>query len=127
MAAAPEPMTDRFFEEIAKRFRLLSDPVRLKILSRLNQEPTSVGELATLTGTSQPNVSKHLAVLREGGVVARRREGSVVHYEVVDGSVFDLCRLVCGGIETQLETQQALLDRTREFASRASWVTEDDD
>lgn len=126
MSGPPSPMSDPFFEAVARRFRLLSDPVRLKILNQLNREPTSVGELASLTGTSQPNVSKHLAVLREGGIVRRRREGGAVHYEIADHSVFDLCRLVCGGIETQLAAQQNLLTQTRDFSSTAPDPPADD-
>ena len=116
MSGSPRVMTDGLYEAIAKRFRVLSDPVRLKILNRLNTEPTRVGGLADLTGTSQPNISKHLSVLREAGLVRRRREGSTVHYEIADPSVFELCRMVCGGIESQLEAQRSLLDQTRTYS-----------
>lgn len=116
-------MSDPLYEAIAKRFRLLSDPVRLKILNRLNTEPTSVGELAVLTGTSQPNVSKHLAVLKEGGIVRRRREGGAVHYEIADPSVFELCRLVCGGLEAQLDAQHRLLSQVDPYPQATTAAT----
>ena len=92
-------LTPEGFAAIARRFKILSDPVRLRILHALRAGDTSVGELAELTGTSQPNVSKHLSLLRAEGLVERSREGGRVHYRVADPHVFELCETVCSGLE----------------------------
>jgi DNA-binding transcriptional ArsR family regulator len=99
---------------VAARFRLLSEPLRLQILDRLQKGETSVSQLGQDIGTSQPNVSKHLRLLIEGGLVARRQEGTTVFVRVADPSVFELCRTVCGGIEEHLHT------RVRSFSRRAT-------
>ncbi len=108
-------MSDALLEAIARRFHLLSDPVRLKIISRLNRVPTSVGELADVTKTSQPNVSKHLSILRDAGVVRRRREGSLVIYELADPTICELCRAVCDSIEARIDSQRGMLGGTQPF------------
>lgn len=90
---------------VAGRFRLLSEPLRLQILNRLQAGETSVSQLAADIGTSQPNASKHLRLLIEGGLVARRQEGTSVFLSVADPSVFELCQVVCGGIEKHLNSQ----------------------
>ena len=99
---------------VAGRFRLLSEPLRLQILDRLQQGETSVSQLAEDIGTSQPNVSKHLRLLIEGGLVARRQERTTVFVRVADPSVFELCRTVCGGIEEHLHA------RVRAFSHKAN-------
>lgn len=96
---------------VAGRFRLLSEPLRLQILNRLQTGETSVSQLAEDIGTSQPNVSKHLRLLIEGGLVARRQERTSVFVRVADPSVFELCHVVCGGIEKHLQA------RARSFGS----------
>lgn len=90
---------------VAGRFRLLAEPLRLQILNRLQFGETSVSQLAEDIGSSQPNVSKHLRLLIDGGLVARRQEKTSVFVRVADPSVFELCHVVCGGIEKHLHTQ----------------------
>lgn len=81
---------------VARRFALLGDPSRLRVLNELMQTGgASVGELAAATGLSQPNVSQHLARLTMGGIVSGRREGTRVVYGITDDSVEQLCELVC--------------------------------
>jgi len=91
------------FEEIAQRFRVLSDPLRLRLLYHLHDGEMSVGNLAERVGTSQPNASKQLSALRQAGFVERRQEGTTAFYAIADPSIFDLCNLVCGGIERELQ------------------------
>lgn len=98
---------------VASRFRLLSEPLRLQILNRLQSGETSVSQVAQDIGASQPNVSKHLRLLIEGGLVARRQEKTSVFVRVADKSVFDLCRVVCGSLEEHLQA------RARSLASAA--------
>jgi DNA-binding transcriptional ArsR family regulator len=91
-------------ELIARRFRALSDPIRLRILNHLRtHEEASVGELAGALGSSQQNISKHLAALHAEGFVARRKQGTSSMHRISDPGVLELCERVCAGIETQLE------------------------
>jgi DNA-binding transcriptional ArsR family regulator len=97
------PLTPDAAELIAHRFLALSDPTRLRIVDLLRtREEASVRELTEELGTSQQNVSKHLATLHAEGFVSRRKQGTSSIYAVADPSVFDLCEQVCGGIEAQL-------------------------
>jgi DNA-binding transcriptional ArsR family regulator len=98
------PLPDDLVELVAGRFRALAEPTRIKLLDRLRDGEASVQELTELTGSSQQNVSKHLGVLRQAGVVGRRRSGNFVLYSIVDEGVFDLCEDVCGSLRRQLES-----------------------
>lgn len=107
--AIPHPVPDALAELIAERFRVLAEPMRIRILDRLRDEPTAVGALAHSLGTSQQNVSKHLGMLHGAGIVARERAGNAVLYSIADQTVFDLCDHVCGGIQRRLEELSALI------------------
>jgi DNA-binding transcriptional ArsR family regulator len=96
-------MTDDAFEAISQRFRVLSDPMRLKILYNLRGGELSVSDIVERTGGSQSNVSKHLSLLLTHGMVHRRRAGTSAFYAIADDYVFSLCDNVCGGIEAELE------------------------
>jgi DNA-binding transcriptional ArsR family regulator len=111
--ALSHPLPDPVVELIARRFRLLGEPVRIKLLERLREDEATVGELAQATGTSQQNVSKHLQVLLQGGVVARRKQGTSVYFSIADQAVFALCEQVCGSIEAQLVELGDLLAASR--------------
>ena len=101
-------------ELIARRFRALSDPTRLRILDQLRRsEEASVGELTAALGTSQQNVSKHLSALAAEGFVARRKQGTSSLYRISDPAVLELCEQVCAGIESELARVGALLDGSR--------------
>jgi ArsR family transcriptional regulator len=99
-------MTDATFEEIAQRFRALSDPMRLKILYNLGSEELTVTGIVERTGGSQSNISKHLSTLFAHGLVNRRREGTSAFYSVTDLSIFSLCDQVCGGIDRDLAARR---------------------
>lgn len=101
----PTPLADA----IAQRFRVLGEPMRIRLLDRLRDGEASVQELTDALGTTQQNVSKHLAVLYRAGVVARRREGNRVLYELADQSVLELCELVCGGLRRRVAELDELL------------------
>lgn len=97
-------------ELIAGRFRALSDPTRLRVLDHLRRNgEASVGALTEALGTSQQNVSKHLAALRAEGFVARRKQGTSSLYRIADPAVFELCDRVCAGMESQLAALGATL------------------
>lgn len=104
------PLSPEAAELIARRFRALSDPNRLRILDFLrNQAEASVGELTEALGTSQQNVSKHLSALLAEGFVARRKRGTSSLYRISDPGVHELCDGVCAGIEAQLAEMEAVL------------------
>jgi DNA-binding transcriptional ArsR family regulator len=88
---------------VAERFKVLAEPLRLRILQRLMDRARSVQELTELLSTSQPNVSRHLKLLHQHGFVSRRQEGNTVYYALVDPSVFQLCDLVCSSMQTRLQ------------------------
>lgn len=97
------PVGDALLLRIADRLKALADPTRLKLLHELEEGEVCVGDLAERVGTSQANVSKHLAVLRKAGLVGCRRDGMNVCYRVSDDSVFDVCRLVCDALTVQAD------------------------
>lgn len=102
----PQELVDR----IARRFKVLSEPMRVRILDSLRDGERSVGELVVTLGTTQQNVSKHLATLHLEGIVARRKEGNRVLYRIADEDVLELCEHVCGGLERELERTGRLLE-----------------
>jgi DNA-binding transcriptional ArsR family regulator len=106
------PVTDDMIEEAARRFALLSDPTRLRILHRLlEQGEESVTELAEAIGVARANVSQHLSRLLGAGMVGRRRSGHSVHYTIVDETLAPLCDLICSAIEERTKRLAAQLDR----------------
>lgn len=74
----------------AKLFRGLADPSRLMVLETLRNGPRCVSALVESTGLSQPNLSMHLACLRDCGLVRARRNGKFVNYELADPTVVRL-------------------------------------
>lgn len=97
------PLPSPLVELIAQRFRVLGEPMRIKLLDRLRQAPATVGELTVELGSSQQNVSKHLGVLHAAGVVSREKDGTSVRYAIADDTVFEICDIVCGGLRRQLD------------------------
>ena len=96
-----QPLPDLVVDLIARRFRVIGEPMRIRILERLRDGDATVAELTQALGTSQQNVSKHLGVLHEAGIVGRRKQGTHTLYSVVDESVLALCEQVCGGLQRQ--------------------------
>jgi DNA-binding transcriptional ArsR family regulator len=106
----PSPLPDPLVEMIAQRFRVIGEPMRIKLLDRLREGPATVNELHQALGASQQNVSKHLGVLHNAGIVSRTKEGTSVRYAIADESVFALCEQVCGGLRSQLAEVRQVLD-----------------
>ncbi len=94
---------------IAQRFRVLGEPMRIKLLDHLRDGEATVQELQDVTGGSQQNVSKHLGVLLGAGLVSRTKEGNYARYAIADPGVFELCEQVCGGLRRQLSELDAAL------------------
>jgi DNA-binding transcriptional ArsR family regulator len=108
--ALPQPLSDDLVELIARRFRVLGEPTRIKLLDRLRDGEASVNELTEALAGSQQNVSKQLAVLAEAGILGRRKDGNHVYYRIVDEGVFALCEQVCGSLQEQLRTLSELVE-----------------
>jgi DNA-binding transcriptional ArsR family regulator len=108
--ALPRPLPDDLVELIAQRFRVIGEPMRIKLLDHLREGPATVTELREALGASQQNVSKHLGVLHHAGIVSRTKQGTSVRYAIADDSVFALCEQVCGGLRARLAEFQQTLD-----------------
>ena len=109
----PDPLPEPLVELIAQRFRVIGEPMRIRLLDRLREGEASVQELTESIGASQQNVSKHLQVLLEAGVVNRRKQGTHAYYSIADEAVLALCEQVCGSLERQLTELQELLGTNR--------------
>jgi ArsR family transcriptional regulator len=96
---------------VARRFAVLAEPMRLRLIHALFEGEKSVNELVALTGGTQANVSRHLQTLTQAHLLARRKQGLQVFYAIADQSIFQLCALVCGSLEKQLSRQADVFAR----------------
>ena len=110
----PHPLPEDLADLIARRLRAIAEPMRITLLDRLRDGEESVSSLASATGASQQNVSKHLALLAEAGIVGRRKDGNRVYYRVVDEGVFQLCEQICGSLRSRLAELDSLLGSASE-------------
>ncbi len=99
--------SDLVFESAAELFKLLATPVRLKIISAVCHGERNVSELLEQIDTTQPNMSQHLSALYRAGVLAKRREGTLVYYRLESEKVAQLCRAVCTQVASEVEDVQA--------------------
>jgi DNA-binding transcriptional ArsR family regulator len=106
----PSPIPHELAELIAARLRVIGDASRIRILDLLRDGEQSVGQITDRLGTSQQNVSKHLNVLLQAGMVSRRKAGTTSYYAVTDPGVYALCEQVCGGLRAQLAELTALVE-----------------
>jgi DNA-binding transcriptional ArsR family regulator len=113
MTRLPTPIPADLAELIAGRLRVIADPTRIRILDLLREGELTVTQITERLRLSQQNVSKHLGILLQAGIVARRKEGTSSYYRTVDEGVYQLCEQVCGGLEAQLNELGALLAGTR--------------
>ena len=98
-----EGLTSEALVQVASYFQALAEPTRLRILNLLRQQERNVGELAQLCGYSSANISRHLTLLTQHGLVSRESRGNSAYYRIADPSVYELCDLVCGNIARQFE------------------------
>jgi DNA-binding transcriptional ArsR family regulator len=106
----PHPLPDPLVELIARRFRVIGEPMRIRLLDHLREGEATVLELTDALDASQQNVSKHLQVLLEAGVVGRRKQGTHAYYSLADEAVLTLCEQVCGSLQRQLAELNALVE-----------------
>jgi DNA-binding transcriptional ArsR family regulator len=105
----PHPLPEPLIELIAQRFRVIGEPMRIKLLDALRNGDATVNELVDRLGASQQNVSKHLGILHQAGIVSRSKQGTFVRYGIADPTVFDLCEQVCGGLRQQVSQLDQIL------------------
>ena len=106
--ALPDPLV----ELIARRFRVIGEPMRIRVLDRLRTGEATVLELTDALGSSQQNVSKHLQVLHDARILSRRKEGTHAYYAIADEAVLALCEQVCGSLQRQFTELNALMTGT---------------
>jgi DNA-binding transcriptional ArsR family regulator len=107
------PLPEEVVDVVARRFRALGEPIRIRLLERLREGEASVTELAALSDTTPQNVSKHLGVLLQNGIVTRRKQGTASYYRIADEVVFSLCEQVCGSIDRELASLGELISASR--------------
>ena len=103
------PLPDPLVELMAQRFRVIGEPMRIRLLDALRHGPMTVNELTLALGASQQNVSKHIGVLAQAGLIRREKDGTRVRCSVADESVFELCEMVCGGMRDRLAQLDQIL------------------
>ena len=112
MSEAPpieHPLPEPVIELVAERFRVLGEPMRIKVLEQLSLGEASVSELQDALGASQQNISKHLGILHAAGMVSRTKQGNRAIYAISDPTVFELCDHVCGTLRRRFEELGAVL------------------
>ena len=97
----PEAM-ERVFLGVDEYFNILSEPSRLRIMYAVCSGEKSVSEVVELCGSSQANVSRHLAALNKAGILLRRKEGTTVFYSIADNATVEMCQTVCAKIAESL-------------------------
>lgn len=100
-------MSDGALALVAAQFKVLSEPNRLKLLAALHDGELNVTQLVEVTGATQANVSKHLGILMDAGMVSRRKEGLNVYYMISDPTIFQLCDLMCSKLEKEFAEKTA--------------------
>ena len=113
-----EPLSADAIDLVAARFRTLGEPIRIQLLQALQAGERNVTDLVTAVGSTQSNVSKHLRILQDAGLVGRRQEGNSVYYSIADPTVFALCDAVCNSIGARLTQHATLADELRRRARR---------
>jgi DNA-binding transcriptional ArsR family regulator len=105
-----ENLDDRAIEQVADFFGAFAVPMRLKILNALRHGERNVGDLTAEFGCSQANVSKHLSVLAQKGLIAKSLRGTSAFYRIVDPRIYQLCDLVCAQVGQRFAQQAAMKD-----------------
>ena len=112
-------LDDEALALVARYFGALSVPMRLKILNTLREGERNVGDITSATGCTQANVSKHLAVLAQSGLVAKSQRGTNAYYRFADESVYRLCDIVCEQLDRRF-VEEATRRRAFGTAARAA-------
>ncbi len=104
-------MPEEMLIAVANRFKLLSEPMRLKILRTLCETERTVQEIVNEISASQANVSKHLALMHDNGIVNRRKEGLKCYYSIADDSIIFACYLISKSVVENLQDRLSWLQK----------------
>jgi DNA-binding transcriptional ArsR family regulator len=104
---------------VADYFKVLSEVSRLQVLCCLKAGAKNVTEIIEETGLGQANVSKHLKILAQAGILARQPRGVSVYYEITDPLIFELCELVCDRLALRLQEQSHQLKKLEALHDRS--------
>ena len=105
---------------VAARFKVMGEPFRLRLLQALDRGEKSISALAEELEASQPSVSKHVKILYDSGLIARRQEGNTVYCSIADATVFELCEVVCSSLRERIAQQSQSLAQRRSARPAAS-------
>jgi DNA-binding transcriptional ArsR family regulator len=108
-ASLRRPLPDEAMEVIAARLRVIAEPTRIRLMGMLDQGDAGVQELAARLGTTHQNVSRHLGVLHQAGMVSRRREGTGVRYSLVDWTGWWLVEQIGASVLSRLDELRDVL------------------
>jgi DNA-binding transcriptional ArsR family regulator len=108
-ASLRRPLPDEAIEVIAARLRVIAEPMRIRLMGLLDQGDAGVQELAARLGTTHQNVSRHLGVLHQAGMVSRRRDGTGVRYSLVDWTGWWLVEQIGASVLSQLDELRDVL------------------
>ena len=111
--AKKKTLTGDALELVARRFAVLAEPMRLRLIQALFEGEMNVNALVEATGGTQANISRHLQTLTQAHLLSRRKEGLQVYYAIADPSIFKLCDLVCGSLEKQYNKQAGVFGAGR--------------
>jgi ArsR family transcriptional regulator len=112
------PLSPDAVELVAARFRTLGEPIRIQLLQALQSGERNVTDLVAAVGSTQSNVSRHLRILQDAGLIRRRQDGNSVYYSIGDPTVFDLCDAVCNSVGARLLQHASVADELRRRARR---------
>jgi ArsR family transcriptional regulator len=98
----PVVKTDQTFDSAAELFRVMSAPMRLKIINCLCDGEKNVSYLLTQVDTTQPNMSQHLNTLYQAGILGKRRDGVQIFYRIIDQRIVSICEAVCHEVASKL-------------------------
>ncbi|MGB7275634.1 MAG: metalloregulator ArsR/SmtB family transcription factor [Geitlerinemataceae cyanobacterium] len=110
--------TPEVLAPVAEYFKVLSEISRLQILSCLRSGSMNVTEIGEATGLGQANLSKHLKMLTQAGLVSRQPQGVSVYYAICDPMIFELCELVCDRIGNQMQKRAKDFEQIKAFSIR---------
>ena len=112
---SPIQLSPETLQMVADFFKVLSESSRLQIVCALKLGEKNVSEIIEITGLGQANVSKHLKILAQAGIVKRQQQGVCVYYQIASSFVFELCELVCDSLSVQIQQQSEKIAHLEAF------------
>lgn len=93
-------------DRVASFFRAFAEPTRLALMQELKDGPKTVGELVDTIATTQANISKHLRILHDAGMVERRKDGTRAIYSICEPAVQEVCRIACDKLNREAKPRK---------------------